>query len=156
MAFQEPQGLQTPSMINFEEISIWVQCYNLPLVLLHKDFIQKGGSKVGVVGEIDRRENGLSLGRYARIKVHINVNRPLKQHIRVYVNKDDDDVIVLLSYERLPYFCYNCGHIGYAFRDCEGALLEKGKLMLGSCLKAPAKESGSKVRPPSPNKSSRP
>lgn len=65
--FREPRSLQTPSSMTFDDLSIWVQCYNLPLVLMYKDFLEKVGSQIGVVKEIDTRENGLAMGRYVRM-----------------------------------------------------------------------------------------
>lgn len=59
--FREPCGLQSPSMMNFDELSIWVQCYNIPLILMYKEFQEKMGSQLGIVEEIDTRENGLVL-----------------------------------------------------------------------------------------------
>lgn len=61
--FREPCGLQPPSMLNFDELSIWVQCYNLALILMHKEILEKMGSKIGIVEEIDTRENDLAMGR---------------------------------------------------------------------------------------------
>lgn len=76
--FREPCGLQPPSLLNFDELSIWVQCYNLPMILMHKEFLEKMGSKIGIVEEIDTQENGLAMGRYARILVRIDIKQPLK------------------------------------------------------------------------------
>lgn len=115
--FREPNGLNSPSMLNFDELSIWVQCYNIPLILMHKDFLEKVGSKIGKMEEVDIRDNGLAMGRYARIKVRIDITQPLKKHIRVQINQNYEEVIILLSYERLPDFCYKCGCIGHSFKE---------------------------------------
>lgn len=151
--FREPRGLQTPSMLNFDDISIWVQCYNIPLILMHKIFLEKVGSMIGTVEEIDTRDNGFAMGRYARIKVRLNINHPLKKHVRVHVNQEEEEIIILLSYERLPDFCHNCGCIGHSFRDCKTTPMEKGKLSYGNWLKAPNRGDGAKHRPHSPTKS---
>ncbi|XP_073017758.1 uncharacterized protein [Primulina eburnea] len=134
--FREPSGMQTPNMMSFTEISIWIQCYNLPLIFLHKDFLEKLGNHLGVVEEIDTKENGFAMGRYARVKVRIDISKPLKQHIRLSLASDEDEVFVIFSYERLPDFCYNCGIIGHSFRNCDVDPQEKGKLNYISWLKA--------------------
>lgn len=91
--------MQPPSMLNFDELFIWVQCYNLPLILMHKEFLEKMGSKIRIVEEIDTRENGIAMGRYARIRVCIDIKQPLKKHIRVHVTQRAEEVIIMLSYE---------------------------------------------------------
>lgn len=152
--FREPCGLQTPSMLNYDELSIWVQCYNLPLVLMHKYFLVEVGRKIGKVEEVDTRDNGIAMGRYARIRVRLDIKQPLKKHIRVHVNQEEEEVIILLSCERLPDFCYSCGRIGHSFRDCETSSVEKGNLNYGSWLKAPNRGGGVKPHTSSPKKSS--
>lgn len=150
--FREPRRLQTPSSMTFDDLAIWVQCFNVPLVLMHKDFLEKVGSQIGEVEEIDTRDNGFAMGRFARIRIRIDVNKPLRQYVRIAVNQREEDIIIILSYERLPDFCYNCGCIGHSFRDCEIVPVEQGKFTFGSWLKAPAKGGGIKPRTLSPIK----
>ncbi|KAL5787264.1 hypothetical protein ACOSP7_004213 [Xanthoceras sorbifolium] len=49
-------------------------------------------------------------GKFLRIKVSIDITKPLKRGIR---------------YERLPDFCYGCGFIGYSFRECYNSEVRK-------------------------------
>ncbi|XP_073151980.1 uncharacterized protein [Henckelia pumila] len=148
IVFRELCGLQNVTAMNFDTMPIWIQCYNLPLVLMHKDFLQKLGSQLGDVEEIDTRENGFSMGKFARLRVRLDLRQPLKKHIRLKIQSGQEDVFVLLSYERLPDFCHNCGIIGHSFRDCENSWLEKGKLTYDSWLKAPLRGSGPKAKYP--------
>lgn len=85
------------------------------------------GSNVGLVEEVDTKENGFTMGRYARIRVRIDISKPLKQFIRVSIHSEEDDICVILVYERLPDFCYRCGCIGHSFRVCESSSDNKEK-----------------------------
>lgn len=77
------------------------------------------GNQIGVVEEIDVRENGFAMGRYALLRIRLDLRKPLQKYIRISVRSEEEYVIVLLSYERLLDFCYNCGLIGHPFRVCE-------------------------------------
>lgn len=45
---------------------------------MHKDFLEKLGSQIGKVEEIDAMENGFAMGRFARIRIRIEVNQTAK------------------------------------------------------------------------------
>ncbi|XP_073025102.1 uncharacterized protein [Primulina eburnea] len=79
--FREPRGLQTPSMLSFTDVLFWIQCYNLPIACMHKGILEILGRHLGHIEEIDTRDNGLAMGRYARLKVRIDISKPLKQHV---------------------------------------------------------------------------
>ncbi|XP_073028653.1 uncharacterized protein [Primulina eburnea] len=76
LIIRQPSGMQTPSMMSFPEISIWIQCYNLPPIFMHKDFLEKLGQHLGAVEEIDTKENGFAMGRYARVKCMLRLQNP--------------------------------------------------------------------------------
>ncbi|KAK2657081.1 hypothetical protein Ddye_010133 [Dipteronia dyeriana] len=77
-----------------------------------------------------------------RVKVQIDITKPLKRWLRLKLDKSDDIVAVGLKYERLPEFCYACGKIGYGIKECldKEARTEalEGKIMkFGSWMRAP-------------------
>lgn len=84
------------------------------------------------------------MGNYARIRVRINVTQPLKKFIRISVSNKEEDIIVLLTYERLPDFFYGCGRIGRSIRDCEKPSLDNAHSGFGSWMRAPNKGGGEK------------
>ncbi|XP_073124567.1 uncharacterized protein [Henckelia pumila] len=152
--FVEPKGMQNSRTMSFDTISIWTQCYNLPLACMHRDILKKVGSQIGVVEEVDTREDGFSSGRFARIRVRLDVSKPIKKFISISSRQDNEDIIVPLAYERLPDYCYNCGCIGHSFRDCTTVPVEQGKLDFGSWLRAIHPKGGTRSRQSHPEKSS--
>lgn len=86
---------------------------------MNKSTLEKIGTRIGLVEELDAGENGKFLGSTARIRIRINIDSPLLQYIRVETREAQEEVYVILAYERLLDFCYGYGRIGHGVRDCE-------------------------------------
>ena len=53
------------------------------------------------------------------MRVIIDVTKPLRKHVKLQSpNKENEVIILLVRYERLPNFCYNCGKIGHVYPEC--------------------------------------
>ncbi|KAL5762582.1 hypothetical protein ACOSP7_018846 [Xanthoceras sorbifolium] len=100
------------------------------------------GVLIGKVNEIDASANGECLGKFIRVRVMINVLKPLKRGIRVAVRmKGIEDCNVLLCYKRLPNFCYYCGCLGHLIRYCtvnDKGLVDDSDLRFSMWLRAPS------------------
>ncbi|KAK2650316.1 hypothetical protein Ddye_017805 [Dipteronia dyeriana] len=57
-------------------------------------------------------------GKFVRVKVEIDVTRPLKRAIKLRLDEFNSTVTIPIKYERLPEFCYGCGVLGHSFHDC--------------------------------------
>lgn len=57
-------------------------------------------------------------GKFIRVKVHIDISRPLKWWLRLKLDKSEYIVVVTLKYERLPEFYFGCVKIGHGLREC--------------------------------------
>ncbi|KAL5834454.1 hypothetical protein ACOSQ4_013951 [Xanthoceras sorbifolium] len=64
-------------------------------------------------------------GKFLRIKVRIDITKPLKRGIRLRLANFDTMIMALIKYERLPDFCYGCGFIGHSFRECYNSEVRK-------------------------------
>ncbi|KAL5733474.1 hypothetical protein ACOSQ2_033166 [Xanthoceras sorbifolium] len=74
----------------------------------------------GMIGEVIEVpiENKECWGKFLHVKVGIDVSKPLKRGIRVYLEEFDTLIVAPIRYERLPEYCYGCGEIGHPLRDC--------------------------------------
>ncbi|TXG70717.1 hypothetical protein EZV62_005652 [Acer yangbiense] len=96
--------------------------------------------KRGEVREVDSGPSGDCLGKFLRVRVAIDIDKPLRRFLRVDVLGDGEETVMPIQYERLPNFCFRCGLLCHTIRGCsmigtEG-LLNRKDLGYGTWLKA--------------------
>lgn len=77
------------------------------------------GNAVGVFEEVDSRNGFLFWGASLRIRVRIDLSRPIRRGIHIYSDGPLSGLWVSFRYERLSELCGFCGIIGLASRDCD-------------------------------------
>lgn len=68
--------------------------------------------------EVDSREDGNCPGKFGRIRVMLDITKPLRQGVWIRQEKSEEDLCIILLHERLPQFCYVCGCLGHGLKDC--------------------------------------
>ncbi|KAK3211190.1 hypothetical protein Dsin_015896 [Dipteronia sinensis] len=86
-----------------------------------KDIGQFLGGMVGDVIDMDVGHSGKCSGEFLRVRINLDVTKPLRSCLRVDVMGDGNETIMLLQYERLPNHCFQCGHLGHSTRECSDA-----------------------------------
>lgn len=82
---------------------------------------------------LDIVEDVLGLERYRRIKIMIDITKPIRRNQKM-TDRSGKEVKVEFKYERLPYFCLACGIIRHSERDCLNVSEEDKKKELGWSL----------------------
>ncbi|TXG46581.1 hypothetical protein EZV62_027919 [Acer yangbiense] len=137
----EPYGKGDIMNMKFERAAFWIQIHNVPLLCMTKKIGHFLGSMIGDVEDIDEGASGDCDGKYLRVRVAINVVRPLHQILRVDVIGDGVESIMLLRYECLPDHCHQCGKLGHRTMECT-ITGDTNELPFGAWLKA-----GNPIRP---------
>lgn len=57
---------------------------------------------------------------FFRIRGNINVDKPIRRGMRLYVPNLGEEWEIL-QYERLPHICFYSGHIGHMLKNCKQA-----------------------------------
>ena len=73
--------------LEFIYTPVWIRVFDLPLGMMNEATGRKIGDKVGKTLEVDAEDDGSAIGRYLRIKVRLDVRKPL---LRGVMMEDED------------------------------------------------------------------
>ncbi|KAL5837191.1 hypothetical protein ACOSQ3_014360 [Xanthoceras sorbifolium] len=114
------EGLDIARM-KFDRVAFWIQIHNVPLLCMTKDIGAYLGGLIGEVQDVDLGASGDCLGKFLRVQVFVDANKPLKHLLRVDLAGTYEITVMVLRYERLSDFCCKCGLIGHVARECPAA-----------------------------------
>ncbi|PWA94542.1 hypothetical protein CTI12_AA059290 [Artemisia annua] len=104
------------SNVEMSKIPFWIRLLNLPFSRRSENYVRAIAGKLSTVLDVDTRR--LREGsKHIRVRVMIDVAKPLCRDLFV-TNQQHEKVMVGLCYERLPNFCYWCGHLGHTKKEC--------------------------------------
>lgn len=106
-----------PKQLYFGECSFWIQLRNLPLECLSVEVGQKLMKVFGDVQEVAIAQLSGNQGRCLRVKVELDITRPLPRGKRAST-ADWDSLWIPFQYEKLPILCHYCGLIGHDDNVC--------------------------------------
>lgn len=90
--------------IKFDQISLWIQTYNLSRELMTVRNLNMIGGRIGVVvATEDPFADGLGRG-FARVKVALDLKKPLEKEL-IVPKTSGASIKILLKYEKLHDFC---------------------------------------------------
>ncbi|KAL5734837.1 hypothetical protein ACOSP7_032698 [Xanthoceras sorbifolium] len=127
LVLEEPEGAGHIHSMTFRKVKFWIQVYNAPLVCMNKEVGSFLENKIGELCEIDVGATGDCLGKYLRVRVKIDITKPLQRCLKIDLGADEE-TILLLRYERLPDHCFHCGLVGHTVRECVIANKQKGEV----------------------------
>jgi hypothetical protein len=104
--------------MDFSKALFWVQVHDMPLICMNRDIGYRIGESLGTVEEVDVTGDGMGWGRCLRIRVYLDLTRPLDKGRALHIN--GKSVWVSFKYEKLPQFCYTCGRIVHGPNSCKG------------------------------------
>ncbi|KAL5770359.1 hypothetical protein ACOSP7_014513 [Xanthoceras sorbifolium] len=127
--------------MKFQKAEFWIQIYNITLMCMTKKVAIQLAENIGEMVEVPLEPKDC-WGKYLRVKVRIDVSKPLKRGLRVWLSDFKMMVTVLLRYERLPDFCFACGLIGHGFQECSNKMarmeaMNNSSPKFGDWLRAP-------------------
>ncbi|KAK3204497.1 hypothetical protein Dsin_018543 [Dipteronia sinensis] len=137
---EKPEGSSNISKLGFNKADFWVQIHDIHILYMNRRMAKWLAEQIGEAVEIPS-ESRECWGKFMKVKVQIDVAKPLKRWLRLRLGKSDEVIMVGLKYERLHEFCYACGMIGHGIKECQDGearkvALEVSSTKFGSWLKA--------------------
>lgn len=77
-----PLGSNSPSLLDYSQSAFWVQINNVPLNFLTPAMAHELGSVLGTVEEVFGEGCGDWIGSVIRIRVILDVTKPLRRVVR--------------------------------------------------------------------------
>lgn len=96
-----------------------VQVSQLPLGMMNSDTAEAIGDEIGEFMDVDTDDGRKAVGRFLRIKVRIDIRKPLMRGVMVIVDSIGSERWCPMAYEHLPDFCYICGLMGHIDKLCD-------------------------------------
>ncbi|PPD80711.1 hypothetical protein GOBAR_DD22375 [Gossypium barbadense] len=93
-------------------VMAWIRFPGLPGYLYNHKIITEIGGTVGKVVKLDMNTDNRTRGRFARLAVYINLEKPLVSHILINGRKQN------VEYESLSTICFHCGRFGHVENSC--------------------------------------
>jgi hypothetical protein len=115
-AVEDYDGLTKPSDFSFDKATFWVRMIGLPLACMNLTVGHQIGTSMGQVEEVDVDDGGMGWGEYLRVKITLDLQKPLMRGRMLKIN--GSSMLVKFQYERLPKFCFRCGVIKHGITGC--------------------------------------
>lgn len=116
---------EIPRGVSLNTIDLWVQIHELRAGFMTERIVKEVGNYIGVFVESCARNFIGVWKEYLRVRVTIDLSKPLKRRMKIGKAGDVWDRI-LFKYENVPTFCFICGLIGHSEKYCN-CLFEKSE-----------------------------
>ncbi|KAH1030208.1 hypothetical protein J1N35_046154 [Gossypium stocksii] len=107
---------------DFNHSPFWVRISNIPIEYMDRKMALEVGNAIGEVLAIDWRDREGGWTEYIRIRISIDINKPLHRVFH-YIDHEGKELVCVIRYEKLPRFCYICGMIVHTTQKCEKQMI---------------------------------
>ena len=101
-----------PATANVSSIAVWIRLNELPIEYYHAEALHQIGKTIGNVLRVDTHTAFETRGRFARLCIQVDVNKPLATAI--LIGKFEQPI----CYEGIHKLCFVCGRVGHTQECC--------------------------------------
>jgi hypothetical protein len=101
-----------PNNATIEKAAVWVRIPDLPIEYYDAKILHFIGNRIGKTVKVDRNTLFQERGKYARVCVEVELNKPLLAMFEL------KDLVYKVEYEGLHMLCRNCGRFGHYLEGC--------------------------------------
>ena len=107
---------------NVALVAVWIRLNELLIEYYHAEALLQIGKAIGNVLRVDTHTASESKGRFARLCVQVDVEKPLV--MAILIGKREQPV----CYEGIHKLCFKCGRIGHRKELCPYAICQPSTL----------------------------
>ena len=100
------------SEASFSSVAVWIRLPKLPIEYYDPVVLRKIGEAIGPVLRIDAHTTNGARGRFARLCVQVNLDKPLIKTVKI------GRLAQIVLYKGLNSLCFECGRIGHRKETC--------------------------------------
>ncbi|KAL4324878.1 hypothetical protein GQ457_11G030110 [Hibiscus cannabinus] len=97
---------------HLSHVVVWIRLPGLPYRYYCKALFRRIAAVIGRVIKMDYNTKEASRGKFARLVVLVDLNKPLKACIGI------DNFVQHLEYEGVQHICFGCGVYGHSKEEC--------------------------------------
>lgn len=112
-----------PRSVRLNSLDLWVQIHDLRAGFMTEKIVKEVGNYIGCFVESCPRNFTGVWKEYLRVRVTIDLSKPLKRRMKIRKAGDGWEWI-MFKYENVPTFCFICGLLGHSEKYCS-ILFEK-------------------------------
>ena len=101
-----------PESANVTSVAVWIRLNGLPIEYYNSEALLHIGKAIGNVLRVDTHTANEARGRFARLCVQIDVDKPLVT--AVLIGRFEQSV----CYEGIQKLCFSCGRLGHRKETC--------------------------------------
>lgn len=95
-----------------KKLLVWARLPAIPIEYFEDDFLAKIGNQIGRPVRIDTTTSLVSIGKFARICVEVDLSKPLLSKFTL------EDEVLPIEYEGIHMVCFTCGIFGNKQGHC--------------------------------------
>ncbi|KAE8819727.1 Organic cation transporter protein [Hordeum vulgare] len=127
MLIEDYDGKKEPTVVDVYGLYVWEQIHNIPELYRKAEVVAQLARCIGRVKETQLMPRLFFEGDYVRVHARVLVTKPLTRVIPLSV-AGDGRKLLLVKYEKIPYFCQVCNLMGHNHEVCgDGVWEEKHK-----------------------------
>lgn len=111
------QDGDVPRGVSLNNIDLWVQVHDLRVGFMTERVLKEVGNYIGVFVESCSKNFHSIWKEYLRVRVSIDVTRPLKRRMKIR-SSGAEWFWINFKYENVPTFCFICGIMGHSEKFC--------------------------------------